>query len=91
MLSPSIDGVEDRHRAQRVAHRLGDERHEGELRAGALVLAPSSALVILLTRVKSISNTECTCTEVCWLNTMCSAIFLRITVIGVTSTRSPGR
>src|SRR5262245_37593951 len=40
-------------------------------------------------RWKSTSYTEYTCGEVCALITMCSAIFLRMIVIGTISTRSP--
>ena len=42
------------------------------------------------TRVKSTSNTECTCADVRRLYIMCSAILRRITDIGCTSTASPG-
>src|SRR5687768_6423087 len=43
------------------------------------------------TLVKSISNAECTCGDVRLLITMCSAIFRRITVIGVRSYLSGAR
>ena len=41
-------------------------------------------------RPKFTSYTEYTCGDVCALSTMCSAIFLRMIVIGTISTRSPG-
>src|SRR5438046_1772128 len=43
-----------------------------------------------MTRLMSTSNTVVTCAEVRRLITMCSAIFLRIALMGTTVTRSPG-
>ena len=82
--------VDDRELAKRVDDRLGDEGREGQLRAGALRTPPCCFSRSALTRPKFTSYTEYTCGEVCALSTMCSAIFLRITLIGTICTFSPG-
>ena len=60
-----------------------------QLDAQALISAFFASL-IFVTLEKSTSNTECTWAEVRRLAIMCSAILLRMTVIGTISTASPG-
>ena len=83
-------GVHARPRLQRVDDGAGDEREVGEAHAVLLARTPAfSRSRIATTFDMSISKTVVTCAEVCTERTMCSAIALRITVIGSRSAR-PG-
>ena len=84
-----VRGVQDRRVLQRLDHRLGDERQEGELDAGLLVVVLLRLAQPIDVREVDLEHRVHVGRRAPGCSTMCSAIFLRITLNGATAVRSP--